>query len=480
MSAGIRDRLAARLGCAPAVVDRLAAALGLANWSDKQTTLSDYQTNLEEDAPHAQVDAFPGGPALRPLLALRGAEDVEAALAGATALGRQMLAEVADAHGEDVTATLRALLDLVGAGRSVSRGQPLSVPVGEANGEVVRWALDREAGAQTNGNTRITGLPGTGKSQFLKHLLAAVSTRAPDTGFVLLDYKGDLAGDDFVRATNATVIRPERAPIPINPFDVPEGLDERLIASAIAETLASLGKGIGDVQKMLLRAGVTAAYERGASPSSVDIADAVRDAYTREGRTADSVTALLEQLAELGLFATRSELSVEAFLGRRWIIDLSGLQTLRDLVAFVLLGWLARHVQSLPDAPLHSGTRRRIRAVLAVDEAHHYLKRRCNAVLELLRVGRSKGVPVVLSSQSLTDFKRATELEEFLPNNFVLRHGIAPDGRDLQGALRLSKEGARVAADRCTALDQFHALTNLEDPDEPLRLYGFFERRWAD
>lgn len=469
MSESTRDYIARQLGIAPAVVDRLAAAWGLAMG----------RTAKAEDGPHPEVDAFPDGAVLRELLRARGVQEVEAELAAATAAGRAMLAGLVDSHGERPRELLLALLDVIAvSGRAT--GDTVDVPVGEIGGRVVRWAFDQEAGKQTNANTRITGQPGMGKSQFLKHLLAAVATRSPEVGFVLLDYKGDLSNHEFVEATNATVLRPEREAVPFNPFDVPSALDRRLVAAAIAETLGSLDPHIGNVQKSLLRRGVSGAYDRHSSPSTVDIARAVQQTYAEESRAADSVTGLLEQLAELGLFATRSELTVAAFLSRRWIVDLSGLQTLRDLVAYVVLSWMARHIQSLVDAPLRGGTRRRLRCVLAIDEAHHYIQRRCGPVLELLRVGRSKGVPIVLSSQSLTDFKRFTELEEFLPNNFVLGHGIAPELRDLQGALRLPRDGARAAAERSVLLDQFQALTSLPDAQDEIRLYGFHERRFRD
>ena len=470
MSDVLRDHIAARLGCDGAVVDRLAAAFGLAAGRTADAPVT----------PHADTDGFPGGAALRPLLRLRGTADLDDTLGRAVAAGRQILADLVDAHPDDPNAAVCALFQHSAAAPTAA-ASGVDVAVGDRGGEVVRWAFDREGGSQTNANTRITGAPGAGKSRFLLHLLAAVAHRAPHTGFVLLDYKGDLGSDaDFVRATRATVVRPEHGAIPINPFDLPEGLDRRLTASAIAETIASIGSQIGDVQKMLLRAGIARAYQAHPSPSSADLASAVAEEYASASRPPDSVTALLEQLAGYGLFATRSDMPLDAFLARRWIIDLSGLQALRDLVAFVLLGWLARHVGGMLDAPLHPGPRRGLRCVLAIDEAHAYLKHRNDAVLDLLRVGRSKGLPVVLSSQSLADFRRATELEEFLPNNFVLKQGIAPDSRMLGAALGLKTGAGKGTAERSTTLEQFHALTHLRPDGDTVRLYAFHERRWRD
>jgi hypothetical protein len=124
---------------------------------------------------------------------------------------------------------------------------------------------------------------------------------------------------------------------------------------------------------------------------------------------------------------------------------------------------------------------REIRCVVAVDEAHHYLRRRCGPLLELLRVGRSKGVPVVLSSQSLSDFRGYTETDELFGSSLLLGHGKPVDARSLQGALGLPAAEAARAAERVCTLDQFFALAPSDGgplPASPVRLHAFFEGRY--
>lgn len=467
-----RARVAAALGVSEGVLDRVAAALGLAAGGSSPLTLEPAADEL---------DLFDGGAVFAPL----GFDGGSEALGHLLATGYESLLARIEAAGDDPVAAVVGLIREArsGAGARTATSGAVQVPIGRAGGRDIMFTLNQESGHQTNGNTRITGEQGMGKSQFLLHLLAAAAVRAPGAGFLLLDYKGDLSGEaEFVRACRATVIRPERRPVPINPFDSPPGIDRRLLPAAIAEVVASVGQGIGEVQRKLLRDGVRAAYDAAAphAPTSTEISDAVAAVYELEGRSADSVSSLLEQLAELGLFATATELSVDAFLRRRWIVDLSGLQHLRDLVAFVIVGWLSRNIGSVADSALLARGYRDLRHIVAIDEAHHYVKRRCEPLLELLRIGRSKGVPVMLSSQSLSDFKRFTELEELLPNNFVLRHGRAPDSRTAQGALRLSSDLARRAGDAITSVPQFHALTAV-DPElqlQPVELHGFFAGHW--
>lgn len=471
--AEVRRRLAGALGTSEVALDRVAAALAL----------GEDDLGSEELSPVSDdVDSFEHGPAFSCLGSHLGSRSFRRELAAGY---RLLLRRIVDEQ-EDPIAAVAALVRAARCGGERPRADvgEVSLPVGVAEGRPIVFTLNQESGRQTNGNTRITGEQGMGKSEFLLHLLAACAARAPGAGFLLLDYKGDLSKrKEFVRATGATVVRPEREAVPINPFDVPPGMDLRLVPSSIAQVIASVGQGIGDVQRKLLRSGIAAAYERAApeAPSTTAIADSVHGIYDVEGRSADSVTALLEELAELGLFATQTGIGFDTFLARRWIVDLSGLQHLRELVAFVLIGWLYRNVSSAPDAPLLKGRKLRgLRHVVAIDEAHHYVRRRCQPLLELLRIGRSKGVPVFLSSQSLSDFRRFTELEELLPNNFILRHGRAPDAKTAQGALRLSAELARRAGDAITQVEQFCALTAV-DPDlqlKPVRLHGFFAGQW--
>ena len=243
---------------------------------------------------------------------------------------------------------------------------------------------------------------------------------------------------------------------------------------------------MGAAQQEIVRLAVESAYTEaagaaGAAPTAGDIARAVRQSYEDAGKAPDTVTAWLAQLAELGLFADRTAGSPAEFLGQRWIVDLSALGSLRTLVAFVLLHWVSRQVQACTDAPLAAGSLRQLQTIVAVDEAHHYLRARCEPLLTLLRIGRSKGVPVFLSSQSLADFREHTETDQLFAWTFLLGQGAKPDPKTLQAALGLNGPEAQRAADRAVQLEQFDALVPADEngPRPPMaRLHMFFEGRW--
>jgi len=395
--------------------------------------------------------------------------------------GLAMLARTLRRSDDDPLALLGALLPGPERRSSSSSTGALEIEIGVSEGACQRWAVNREAGTQNNPNLRLAGMPGTGKSQFLLHLLAALSVRS-SAGFLLFDYKGDLASNaGFLEATGARPLAPGRDPIPLNPFQLPQGTQARLAPRVFAGVFASAAPNIGEVQKQRL----SRAFQRALSskrPSLAEVGRAVHQVYAEEGAKPDTVTGLVEQLVSLGIFSDRGPEGEELF-AERWVVDLASLQDqeIQQLVAFVLLQYVQNVVQALPDAAFDGRSKaRRLRGIVAVDEAHYYLERRCTPLLQLIRTARSKGVPVFLSSQSLNDFRHETELNEFLPNTWLFRHGMHPSARILQGALGLGRGAGQAAADRLSCLEQFHVLgpTTAGGAASLMRTHSFFEGRY--
>jgi len=497
-----RYELSESSGLDPTSLDRLAIATALATGPECLDGTSPELDRVDGDQHDlGAVDTIGGQPVYSTLLAARAGgalepPELERALRRLLNRGYELLLQRFESCGSSWTATVAALVERSGGaagGTSARSGEipPIEVEVGKADGgkgATIQWRVNDESGQSNNANTRLAGASGKGKSQVLLRLLAAIVQRSPQTGFVLLDYKGDLHGNRaFVKATGARVITPDRSAIPINPFELPPAVNRRLAPRAFAEIFAAVAPNIGPVQQTLLAQAMRKAYAHAddtgqASPTLADVRDAVMAEYERAGRSEDTVTAVLRDVAELGLFAQRSLFSPEDLLQQRLIIDLSNLRALRDFVAFVLLEHLHNIAQGLPDAPFDARRKTRaLRTLVAVDEAHYYLERsRCQPLLSLIRIGRSKGTPVFLCSQSLEDFRGATELNELLANTFVFGHGVAPPARGLAGAIGIGKQQAAAVADHVTQLDQFMAYTNLaRDADTaapaPVRLVPLFE-----
>lgn len=455
----LRGRLAEAWGVSGVDVDRVALTLALVEPEGSLPGgVQRVDLRLQPEIP-CSLDAL-DGPFEEALFSdLVSAAQVGASLPALIGRGMAMLERTLARCDDDPMALLAAL-----SPPALSRERPsngcVEIELGRtADGEPLRWTVNRESGTQNNPNLRLAGMPGTGKSQFLLHILAAITTRS-QTGFLLFDYKGDLASDRaFVDATRAETICAGAQAVPLNPFQLPEGTLARLAPRLFAGVFASAAPAIGEVQKQRLTRAFDQALATG-RPSLDEVGTAIREVYQRDSAKPDTVTGLVDQLVSLGIFADRGP-SGEDLLRKRWIIDLSRLQDpeLQQLVAFVLLQHVQNTTQALPDAPFDRGTKTRtLRGIIAVDEAHYYLERRCGPLLQLIRTGRSKGVPVFLSSQSLNDFLHETELNEFLPNTWLFRHGMHPSAKLLQGALGLSRAAAAAAAERINQLEQFHVL----------------------
>lgn len=442
------------------------------------------------------ADDFAGHAYLRPAWpAAAGTELTAAALGSYVDAGYRYLNALAATHG-DWPAALGELVAFCAespgnAAADSAAVSPVRIELGKdaETAQPIHWTVNAEDGQFSHASVRIAGDLGKGKSQALLGLLLAVTQQSPRTGFVVLDYKGDLSENaGFIAATQATVLRPQFEPIPINPFDLAKGADARLAPVRFAATLASLDKHIGAVQQSIVERALDTAYAAARrqghhGPSLDEAAAAVQAEYQRIGRGDDSVTAMLGSLAKTAFFAQRSAIEIGSVFGQRWIVDLKGLGELRTRIAFLLLHFLHEAAAASADAHFDRQSHcRQLRGIVAVDEAHYYLRQgaRCLPLLELLRVGRSKGVPVFLSSQSLDDFKGETELSQQLPNTFLFCHGAAPDARTVESVLRVDRKVALQLANASIRLPQHQVLTphgrGADGIPRPMRMLQLFER----
>ena len=350
--------------------------------------------------------------------------------------GVQLLAkEIGEADSVDVFwSRLLERLPVVPQEREtekVSSIKPINLLVGEeiGTGQPVVCSINQA----TNPHMAIIGIPGSGKTQFIKKLLADVRGQYEGVNFVFLDYaKGDVAGDArFVQKTGARVLRLPDKPLPVNPFVLPS-YDQASVRFAAEEKVESIHsyQTLGAVQKGLLSRAIEAAYEVRANedlpfPDFETVQTQLQRLYEEEGKSEDTLTEVLRKLTAFHLFPSLQECGnlIENLIDETLIIDLHALPALRELVAFCVIEKLYRELKALPDAPVDSRTNsRQLRTLLVIDEAHNYLPRNNIFLEKLIREMRSKGLAVVLLSQSPDDFEQKrfdyTELLEFV---FVLK-----------------------------------------------------------
>jgi len=292
---------------------------------------------------------------------------------------------------------------------------PLEVDVGvaEPSGKPVVLGFN-DMHEHPNPHMAIMGKSGAGKTQVLLKILADIrSLSGGRTHFVLFDYKGDISdNEEFVKASGAQVFRLPEDRLPINPFVLPD-YDERTIAMAArakSESFASAQTRLGVVQKGRLTDAIIEAYEhrRAAAeryPDLQEVLQIVETRYEAEKRKPDSLIEVLRDLARFDLFWEHgnSQPILDSMITHTTIVDLSGLEMLRELVAYMVIEQLYREMNSLPDSAI-AGRYREIRTVLVIDEAHHYLGQQNIFLQRVVREGRSKGVAVFLASQSPNDY----------------------------------------------------------------------------
>ncbi|MCX8134750.1 MAG: type IV secretory system conjugative DNA transfer family protein [Roseococcus sp.] len=288
-------------------------------------------------------------------------------------------------------------------------------PVSEdlATGEAIRWVANAPGG---NANAAFMGASGTGKTRCVTGILRELRAAA-GVPLLAFDFKGDLTDGPTAldKAFDATVLNPVQQPIPLDVLALadPSPTTITLAAQRLRDSLGTLkGAGFGVNQKELLAEAAERALRQHRPCGLPDIRDSLVRLYEERGRKEDGAVATLRELSRLPLFAPT--LAPAAFFARSWIIRLPA--DLPDLVKVsvvtLLTDALDRHANSLPDAPTDATGHRSLRYAVLIDEAHRILGVRLPGLSGLLRVSRSKGGAVFLSSQSPDDF--SGEEDEFL------------------------------------------------------------------
>ena len=130
--------------------------------------------------------------------------------------------------------------------------------------------------------------------------------------------------------------------------------------------------------------------------------------YSEHKLKTDSVIATINDLIQFKLF--EPEQSPESFFQQNWIITFgNATDTSKKLAGFLLIDALHNHLKRCPESELDAEGHRPLRQLLAVDEARSMLGSRHPGLSNLLRLHRSKGLCVMLASQSPDDYEGAAD-----------------------------------------------------------------------
>ncbi len=276
-------------------------------------------------------------------------------------------------------------------------------------------------------NIGVVGDLGTGKTQLLKSLIYQITTQTAENmgvspNVLILDYKKDYSNDDFVRATNAKVIRPKH--LRLNLFDISQAAESTTPwldrFSFFADVLDKIYSGIGPVQRKVLKDAVRVSYaEKKDSGIPPTIYDVHRLYQVSTNNKPDSVSAIIEDLVDRELFAPdASEASTKEFLTGVVVISLDALgqdDKSKNMLVAVLLNLFYENMLKIPKRPFYGANpqKRVVDSFLLVDEADNIMKYEFDVLRKVLLQGREFGVGVILASQYLRHFKvGATDYRE--------------------------------------------------------------------
>ena len=298
----------------------------------------------------------------------------------------------------------------------------------------LHWALNDTRNVE-NPHAAIIGVSGQGKTQFALDLLVQIAEQDPEVSFTILDYKGDLSQPGTSNATALTnhlkcqVISAGVERLPVVPFQAREGMDPEQAALLKGELLAKVYPRLGTQQRLRLREALKQLlYEdisgtrNGFGFEALD--ERIGQIYDEADVKPDGLIEITSKLRLLRPFL-ESKLDEAPLLGKHLVLRLSELASDTLPVAFLLLDRLYEEMRVLPDAS-HTGSITGLRHVIFIDEAHHFLPFKTTPLTSIIREGRSKGVSVLLATQSVTDLASASgaDYREFLSTVFFFKTNV--------------------------------------------------------
>lgn len=291
-------------------------------------------------------------------------------------------------------------------------------------GEPVLWCPNDTA-QLFHPNTGIIGTMGTGKTQFTKALITQLVRERDrnygngEFGILIFDYKGDYneSKPDFVRATNARVLKPYH--LPYNPFTLQQSgtfkpLLPRHTADQFTESISRLMYQLGPKQEQFLLDCIMEAYAaqgiRGADPATWSrrppTFEQVWQIWHGKAETADVLAKAMNKLHDFEIFDSgpAGRNSISSLLNGVVVIDLVGYtEDLQNFIVAITLDQLYIQMQAWGSSAT-DGRYRQLRQLVLVDEADNFMRQRVATLRKIMKEGREFGVGTVLSTQSLAHF----------------------------------------------------------------------------
>jgi hypothetical protein len=277
-------------------------------------------------------------------------------------------------------------------------------------------------------NIGVVGDLGTGKTQLLKSLVYQITRQAEQNrgiqpNILILDYKRDYSSEEFVKATNARIIKPQN--LPLNLFDLSQASESMTPwldrFNFFADVLDKVYSNIGPVQRQLLKGAVRSVYQGRPDSSPPTIYDVHAAYQLATNGKADAISAIIEEMVDRQLFSPDgSGASTRDFLKGVVVISLDALgqdDRAKNLLVAIMLNLFYDNMLRIEKRPFYGQDpqKRVVDSFLLVDEADNIMQYEFDVLRKILLQGREFGVGVILASQYLSHFKaRATDYREML------------------------------------------------------------------
>lgn len=253
----------------------------------------------------------------------------------------------------------------------------------------------------------IMGQAGSGKTRVMTHILQQMKKQA-QCPVILVDLgKGDLGRNDaLIQSLGATVLSVPEQPIPLDMFHVADMSDTNLTTAAMEnfrDAFAQVAGKLGPKQSDNIAEALLPLFRSQQRITFQKIKETVDAFYADHGLSKDSVVSTVNSLTLRELF--RPDLSPDEFFGKSWVITFANARTeVKTFAVCLLLSALDFYLKRQPEAALDADGYRSLHLVLAIDEARELLGMNHVGLANNIRLHRSKGLSVILVSQSPDDY----------------------------------------------------------------------------
>lgn len=294
--------------------------------------------------------------------------------------------------------------------------RPVDIQLGtvEETSTPFTWTVN---GVGYSPHMAIMGQAGSGKTRTMLEILKQLRTQT-SCPVILLDLgKGDLAENAaLAEALGARVLKVPDTPIPLDMFFGSTKSEEEASDSVMGfrDSFSKVMQSKpGAKQLDAMRSALKPLFSRTQGITLGMVRDELQSYYDDNRLKTDSVISTINDLTERHIF--NPELSPAEFFSHSWIITFANARdTIKNLSVYMLLDALNGYLKRIPESPTDDAGNRGLRIVLAVDEARHLLASKHLALSDCIRLHRSKGLVVTLSSQSPDDYDGAGD--DYLEN----------------------------------------------------------------